>query len=46
MTARLLPGEKNGKVLIVTDGVRFEVILRGGVPDWATLYWFLKDSIA
>lgn len=45
MTAKQLPGDPGGTILIATDGVQFDV---GGewedLPGWATLYWYLKDD--
>lgn len=39
--ARQLPGDPGGKILIATDGVRFEI---GSMPGWAKLYWYLRDD--
>lgn len=41
--AKQLPGDPDGTLLIATDGMQFSV---GGdeVPEWATLYWYLKDD--
>lgn len=44
MAARGLSGERDGNILIATDGLRTEVVDSGAIPDWATLYWYLKDD--
>lgn len=44
MRAKLLSGEPNGTVLIATDGYRVEVVDVGVIPDWAKLYWYLKED--
>jgi hypothetical protein len=53
-TAKQLPGEPGGKIMIATDGVEFEIIFPKEydgfpwrsyrVPEWAKLFWFLKDD--
>lgn len=44
MSARKLPGEPNGTILVATDGLRTEVVDVGVIPDWASLYWYLAED--
>lgn len=52
MTAKQLPGEPGGQIMIATDGIRFEIIhppaegnlVYWDMSEWATLFWFLKDD--